>query len=895
MKIANNKLSQRIINATMAFCLVLSSVSASVPFIASEKVNAAVLASTVYDALPSTSPATNYPSQAFQATSTSEFGDNIHLGGSNRVLDKVIVTMSNWAKYEDYSSNPLYSDNSNTWSLPVTLNVYDNQFDVNGTPTHKIATVTQNQSIPWRPASDADCAPTSNGKGWKVDGVCYNYSGIAANAVFDLSSLHVTLPDDIVVSVAYNTQTHGYAPTGVAGPYDSLNVAVPVSQPVATGSDISTDTVLVNSTWSGAYGDGGTTGLFRKTSDWTPYGTVALKVTATPANTAPAVNFNSPTPAENSHVRGIVTPHVVASDDYGMSSYYIRLWKNSFESGIGNLVYNNCSSAPGGYLLGDSQNVTCGPIDTTKLSDGKYVLSAQFLDGDNVWGSQLRTFYVDNTRPSVTVSTENQNNPSSLTITATDTNGSGVDRVTGNIYKYDTVSGTYSLFKSNSSTSLNPLAVNLSTLTDGQYYVRYNAADKAGNISVTYTFNFTVDHTAPAVPMHQTPFNNAIQNVNNFYFQWDDVADAVSYEAQFSQSNSTDPSTGSLNSGVWAGDANHNQPAASEAHSVGANGTWYWQVRSVDAAGNKSAWSTPWKLTIDMVAPAVPTHASPEDGVVTTTAAQTSIDWTDVNDPSGVTYIYQSSTSSDKNSDGSFVTPAYTSTPLTASEIPTPGTPEGVYYWHVKAVDGAGNESAWSTQWTIIVDNTAPVLSLNTVYTNTETSRTITGTTDPFAEVTVTVHSTPQTKVTTADADGKWSVTFDGLEIGLHIVTVSSKDKAGNVAEAPTQNFEVTTVPVVPQSNSSGPTNQGQPLVAFNNATPSDSNQSSKAVTDNDGQVLAAQDVKKNVASTTGAIKKSDGTWGVVGIAWYWILVLLAVIAAAWWLIAAYRRRQNEA
>lgn len=159
----------------------------------------------------------------------------------------------------------------------------------------------------------------------------------------------------------------------------------------------------------------------------------------------------------------------------------------------------------------------------------------------------------------------------------------------------------------------------------------------------------------------------------------------------------------------------------------------------------------------------------------------------------------------------------------------------------------------------------------------------------------MTVHSTPQTKVTTADADGKWSVTFDGLEIGSHIVTVSSKDKAGNVAEAPTQNFEVTTVPVVPQSNSSGPTNQGQPLVAFNNATPSDSNQSSKAVTDNDGQVLAAQDVKKNVASTTGAIKKSDGTWGVVGIAWYWILVLLAVIAAAWWLIAAYRRRQNEA
>lgn len=973
MKIVTKKFSQRIINATLAFCLVLSSVSASVPFIVPQVAHAAPHISYTSTPLNSVSWATDRtaPSGGYvagtntltlnvdntNASSTSGFyrteGVQTTFGSSQRAIESELFVDPSW------SGKPV---RVGMWGI-----THSSTTPGTAWPIIEYTTIGSDSFSGWR------VFDTMNG-GWT------NLTGVAA-----------TTGAWNKLELVFNSITNKYD--------YYVNDNLVYSLTAADGSDVygNIDGVIFNN-FNSATGNNSD----NYSAQWRNF---ALGLQQ--PNTAPTVNFTSPTPAENSYVRGTVNPHVVASDDYGMGSYYIRLWKNAFESELSNLVKNDCYSAPGAYLLGSSQNVTCSPIDTTKLSDGKYVLSAQFLDGDNVWGSQLRTFYVDNTRPLVTVSNENSYNPSSLTITATDTNGSGVDRVTGNIYKYDNVSGTYNLFKSNSSTSLNPLTVNLSTLADGQYYVRYNAADKAGNISATSAFNFTVDHTAPGVPhdlswtglnghvasgnftnsktgtlswqdvtpsdvqgyvyefwtdipgyfnghdnawttnkpvyftgssiwtnfehegtfffcvaavdaagnksacsdtynvtydntapgvpVHLTPFNNAIQNVNDFYFQWNDVADAVSYEAQFSQSDSTDSSTGSLNSSVWAGDASHHQPTASEAHSVGANGTWYWQVRSVDAAGNKSAWSTPWKLTIDMVAPAVPTHVSPEDGVVTTTADQTSIDWTDVSDPSGVTYIYQSSTSSDKNSDGSFVTPAYTSTALTASEIPTPGTPEGVYYWHVKAVDGAGNESAWTTPWMIIVDNTAPVLSLNTVDTNTETSRTITGTTDPFAEVTVTVHSTPPTKVTTADADGKWSVTFDGLEIGSHIVTVSSKDKAGNVAEVPTQNFEVTTVPAAPQSNSSGPTNQGQPLVAFNNATPSGDNQSPVGATENDGQVLAAQDVKQNVASTAGTIKNTDGTWGIFGIAWYWILAMLAAIAVAWWLVAAYRRRQNEA
>jgi hypothetical protein len=113
-----------------------------------------------------------------------------------------------------------------------------------------------------------------------------------------------------------------------------------------------------------------------------------------------------------------------------------------------------------------------------------------------------------------------------------------------------------------------------------------------------------------------------------------------------------------------------------------------------------------------VVAPAVPTHVSPPDGSYRTTATQTLIDWSDVTDPSlPVSYIYQSSTSTATNIDGSFTTPAYTSGPLSVSQIATPGTPAGVYYWHVKAIDGAGNSSAWSSYWKITVDNTPPVIN----------------------------------------------------------------------------------------------------------------------------------------------------------------------------------------
>ena len=73
-----------------------------------------------------------------------------------------------------------------------------------------------------------------------------------------------------------------------------------------------------------------------------------------------------------------------------------------------------------------------------------------------------------------------------------------------------------------------------------------------------------------------------------------------------------------------------------------------------------------------------------------------------------MTYFYESSYSSATNADGSFTNPAYQSSALSTNNISTLGTPAGTYYWHVRAVDAAGNSTPWTGAWKVTVDNTPP-------------------------------------------------------------------------------------------------------------------------------------------------------------------------------------------
>lgn len=252
---------------------------------------AAPVPSVVYDATPTPLPP-NVASVGFQATSTSEFGDYVRLGGTDRVLKTVTVTMSDWALNSDYPSMP-----STGWTHPITLNIYN---AVPGAPLNTVGsllgTVTQTFTIPWRPSEDPTNCPTKDSPGYSYkwqstpgapDTNCYN--GFAFNITFDMSSLNITLPNAVIVGVAYNTQSYGAAPIGVAGPYNSLNVGVPTGQTASVGSDDNPNNVFWNTSFAGFYTDlgAGGVGIFREDTNWAPNGTVAIQITASPPAVGP--------------------------------------------------------------------------------------------------------------------------------------------------------------------------------------------------------------------------------------------------------------------------------------------------------------------------------------------------------------------------------------------------------------------------------------------------------------------------------------------------------------------------------------------------------------------------------------------------------------------------------
>ncbi len=107
------------------------------------------------------------------------------------------------------------------------------------------------------------------GTAWRAsNGSCYN--GYAFPIVFSLSG--ITLPNTFVYGIAYNTNTWGYVPIGAAGPYESLNVGLNSTPPIAVGTDVDPDAV-----WRSI---GKPSGPFAAEPGWTPY-TPAVKFKAT--------------------------------------------------------------------------------------------------------------------------------------------------------------------------------------------------------------------------------------------------------------------------------------------------------------------------------------------------------------------------------------------------------------------------------------------------------------------------------------------------------------------------------------------------------------------------------------------------------------------------------------
>ncbi|MFZ1085228.1 MAG: PEP-CTERM sorting domain-containing protein [Terracidiphilus sp.] len=228
----------------------------------------------LYNNLPNPLPP-NLPSQAYEAQATSEFGGLIQLadGGSTYAQLEATVVLSDQSYLANWSSEINGTTiTADGFTLPLTLTLYG--VGANDSVGGVIATENlPNAFIPWRPDPTAGC-----GNGYLAsDGLCHSGSLVP----IDFSFTDITLPNQIIFGLAFNTTDYGAGATGVQGPYDSLNFAL-AETPPSVGSNPLPDTAYVNSTNPDDYGtDTGNIGSFGQGTGWSPY-SPAVEFSTTP-------------------------------------------------------------------------------------------------------------------------------------------------------------------------------------------------------------------------------------------------------------------------------------------------------------------------------------------------------------------------------------------------------------------------------------------------------------------------------------------------------------------------------------------------------------------------------------------------------------------------------------
>jgi hypothetical protein len=336
---------------------------------------------TIYDSTVSPLPG-NLAGLGFEATQTSQFGNQVTLSGAANQLNNVVMTMSSWGCQHGAWGNGYGTANAcvttpgSTFSEPITLDIYS--VGANNAVGGLLATDTQTFNIPYRPsASDPSAYPTqgctvSGGQWYDATGnTCYN--GLATNITFDLSAQNVVLPSNVIYGIAYNTSDYGAAPYGDATAchatvegcgYDSLNVGLSEDPTnVSVGSDPNPGTVYWNTGTAANYCDDGAggTGTFRidgaadTATCWDGGASTGWSVSGTGSPYyVPAVQINA-TPGPSSTV--VVTPPNLVSASPTTGQFVV-----TNESGGGGSV-SIVSGPAGGPSAGSLQMSTTGTSD----------------------------------------------------------------------------------------------------------------------------------------------------------------------------------------------------------------------------------------------------------------------------------------------------------------------------------------------------------------------------------------------------------------------------------------------------------------------------------------------------------------------------------------------------
>ncbi|WP_426752650.1 Ig-like domain-containing protein [Myxococcus sp. Y35] len=413
---------------------------------------------------------------------------------------------------------------------------------------------------------------------------------------------------------------------------------------------------------------------------------------------------------------------------------------------------SNESAVTYACLLDGASFAACtNPVTFPGLSDGSHTLAVRASDGVGNEDATPATYTwtVDTTAPETSI----VSGPSGLT-NSDDASFTFDASEPGVSYECSLDGATYAA-------CTNPAA--FEALAEGSHTLAVRAVDAAGNMDGTpATRTWTVDTTPPGTTLASTPA--AITNATSATFTFSSDTDPVTYECALDGATYAACATPQTFDGLSEG--NHTLT-----------------VRARDAAGNVDPTPATYSWTVDTTAPDAPDIDAPANGVSVPTQQPV------------ISGTAQPGTLVTVTVDGNVVG----TTPVDGNGdwtfTPTVALDQGPHTVTVTATDTAGNVSEPSEPTTFTVDTVVPEAPAISAPGDGDAIATATpvfeGTTEPYAQVTVTVDGEVVGTVT-ADGDGNWSLPSpDTLDEGPHTVEATATDAAGNTSEATSHDFVI--------------------------------------------------------------------------------------------------------
>jgi hypothetical protein len=228
-------------------------------------------------------------------------------------------------------------------------------------------------------------------------------------------------------------------------------------------------------------------------------------------------------------------------------------------------------------------------------------------------------------------------------------------------------------------------------LADGNHSFQVRATDAVGNLGSAATWAWSIDTTVPSTPVLTAPADATLINtIPQLGATFTDPTAGDTGVTQFRICTSPAGAGLQCSPFVVSGTSSTVTSGSTAAWtpSTLADGTYYWQARAQDTAGNASGWSATRSFTYDSTAPDTTITAQPPSASSSTNA---SFSFSSTDSPPTLKCSL----------DGAAFAPC--TSPLTYTALT-----EASHTFQVEAIDAAGNTDSTPASYTWIVDLTSP-------------------------------------------------------------------------------------------------------------------------------------------------------------------------------------------